>query len=127
LALAVLGWVGCGGRCPEPAAAAVSTSSADAASVDLASRAEKLADEGCTCTTADCAEASTAALAALLRERLQPVTGDPATRMVAATTKILGCRDRLAYPSDPVDMDEGVGGSDDGAPASTTSTGGDSG
>jgi hypothetical protein len=107
-------WVACGGRCPEPTGGAVTATSGAPGAAELAEQAEALADKTCACSTPYCAESVSAELTALLRDRQGEMTGDRATHLLAATTRVLTCRDRLGYPSDPVDMDGALGEPDGG-------------
>lgn len=126
VAIAALLVASCGPPCPAGGATpAVTATSADPTAVELADKAEKLADEVCACPDTACAESVSTDLAGLLRQRDKALVGDPSTRVLAAVTRLLECRDRLSYPSEPVDMDAaGPGdGSGAGSPASTGGSG----
>ena len=115
--------IGCASNCPQPGGpGAVTARSAEPEATDLVERAEKIAGEACACTTAYCAESRSSELTALLRDRAAGITGDPATRVLVATGRLMACRDKLSYPSDPVDMDGSLG-----APASESGTSGSGG
>lgn len=82
-------------RAPQPAA----PSAALTAARDLTRR-------GCECATLDCADAALQDLTSALAS--PPVAGESA-RLLAATRELLACRERLAHPEEPADMDGAIG------------------
>lgn len=116
----------CSPSCPPPAASGSASAAAAGGAAgtdrDLVVRAEKIAAAICACPSTMCADAQAAAYVDLLRARGEAMVAGSAQRLLEVTERALGCRVKLAYPPDPVDM--GAAGTSAGGEAPASGAGG---
>lgn len=120
-AAATLAVLGCSGSCPEahtrgtgPVDPDSDSRRADPVVVDgestarIIAAAERFANATCACTSEGCADNATGDFVDWLRANPRR-SGSPiaAKRVLVAMEKMLVCRDRLAYPDEPVDLEAG--------------------
>ena len=120
LALAVaLAAIGCGGSCPDAHTTTVDSTGSQPgpmvvdgeSTARIIAAAERFANATCACTSESCADNATGDFVDWLRANPQR-SGSPlaAKRVLVAMEKMLVCRDRLAYPEEPVDLEAGSAG-----------------
>ncbi len=72
----------------------------------LVNAAERLANNTCACTNSECADSATNGFVEWLQTHPEREgSAVAAKRVLVALEKMLFCRDRLAYPSDPIDLE----------------------
>jgi len=98
--------------CPQQAIEAPEVAITDSDSeqtLEIVSAAERFANDTCGCSSSSCADTATNEFVEWLRAHPQRSgSAVAAKRVLIAMEKMLLCRDKLAFPEEPLDLDRGA-------------------